>query len=242
MQEKRPSNNEQKVILGNTQIWFDAEWVTTEPERCFDIDFWQQEGAVIGSAQGRGTTWFVQFEKFAVALRHYIRGGLFRKLVKDKYLFTGWEQTRAVKEFRLLSLMKAAGLPVPRPIAARVIRNGLFYRADLVVEKINDAKDLVAVLQRSELSDDVYQEIGKLVRRMHDMNICHTDLNIHNILLDGHGALWLIDFDKCGQKAGDNWKSDNLARLKRSFLKEQNRFGIHWQEDNWLQLLKGYGN
>ncbi|WP_302621084.1 lipopolysaccharide kinase InaA family protein, partial [Vibrio breoganii] len=46
--------------------------------------------------------------------------------------------------------------------------------------------------------------------------------------------------DKCSEQAGDDWKEGNLARLKRSFLKEVERFGIHWSEDEWEYLLGGY--
>ncbi|ODA32426.1 3-deoxy-D-manno-octulosonic acid kinase [Veronia pacifica] len=225
---------------GKGRLWYNPQLASSQPERCFDIDYWRDQGAIIGSAQGRGTTWFIQLDQVAVALRHYIRGGLFGRLVKDSYLFTGWQNTRAYREYSLLASLAEKGLPVPRPVAAKAERSGLMYRADLVVEKVPDARDLVAVLEKSSLDHEVYVQIGRLVRQLHDVGVCHTDLNIHNILLGADDKLWLIDFDKCGVKKGESWKQDNLSRLKRSFIKEQGRFSIHWQEEDWQSLLSGY--
>ena len=229
-----------QLISKDQAIWFD-EALVKEPIECvFDAEYWQQEGKVIGSAQGRGTTWFLQTELIAAALRHYCRGGLFGKIVKDSYWFTGWENTRSYQEFMLLNRLSEAGVNVPKPIAARAVRIGLFYKADLLSEKIADAQDLVAVLTNNSLSSDVYRTIGAQVAQMHVAQINHTDLNIHNILLDSANKVWIIDFDKCAQQAGGEWKANNLARLKRSFIKEVGKRNIHWQESEFTHLLAGY--
>ena len=34
-----------------------------------------------------------------------------------------------------------------------------------------------------QLPNDIWQAIGKLIRQLHDLQICHTDLNAHNILV-----------------------------------------------------------
>ncbi|WP_438882302.1 lipopolysaccharide kinase InaA family protein, partial [Bacillus cereus group sp. Bc256] len=81
-----------------------------------------------------------------MALRHYYRGGLFGKLVKDQYWFTGWETTRCGAELTLLAYLRAKKLPVPRPVAARAVKSGRTYRADILVEKVRGARDLVAIL------------------------------------------------------------------------------------------------
>ncbi len=83
------------------------------------------------------------------ALRHYRRGGLFGKLVKDNYWFSGWEQTRCAQEFQLLLTLINAGVHVPRPIAARAVKSGLTYQADLLSERIPNARDLVSILQEN---------------------------------------------------------------------------------------------
>ncbi len=226
----------------NIRVWFDETLLKEDALKSFDIAFWQDKDAVIGSATGRGTTWFVKTETVAAALRHYRRGGLFGKLVSDSYFFTGWESTRSAAEFNLLHYLREQGIPVPRPLAARAIKDGLTYQADILVEKIDGANDLVDVLSASPLTEDKYRDIGKLVRKLHDAGVCHTDLNIHNILLDDKGAFWLIDFDKCGRRSGEGWKAANLNRLQRSFRKEVGKRQIQWQESDWQFLLQGYGH
>ncbi|MGR5281527.1 3-deoxy-D-manno-octulosonic acid kinase [Photobacterium damselae] len=222
-------------------ICYNPELLTETPEMAFSSEFWQQQNKIIGSAQGRGTTWFVQGEKLAMALRHYRRGGLFGKLVADSYLFSGWDKTRSVAEFSLLNHLIAHQVNVPKPVAARAVRLGWFrYQADILVEKIANSRDLVGILGQETLSQQVWFDVGAMIKRMHDAGVCHTDLNCHNILLDDHKTVWIIDFDKCYRLEGANWQEKNLARLHRSFIKEQGKRGILFNEDNWQWLLQGY--
>jgi len=221
-------------------IVFDDSLINDDIEDCFDAQFWQNSNKVIGSAQGRGTTWFVQLEKLQGALRHYRRGGLFGKIISDHYIFSGWDKTRSVAEFYLLQQLSEAGVNVPRPIAARVQKHHFCYQADLLSEKIPDAQDLVAILQQRTLSEAEYVAIAVQIKKMHQVQVNHTDLNIHNILLDKQGKVWLIDFDKCYQQSGDDWKESNLQRLLRSFNKELNKRHIKWSVSDWTLLTNAY--
>ncbi|CAH0530980.1 3-deoxy-D-manno-octulosonic acid kinase [Allocatenococcus thiocycli] len=225
---------------GNTRVWYD-ESLVSEPEKAlFDIEYWQSLNAVVGSATGRGTTWFVQLDTMQAALRHYRRGGLFGKLVKDHYWFSGWDKTRSAEEFQLLLTLTEAGVNVPKPIAARAVKTGLTYQADLLSGRIPNAKDLVSILQEQALPAETYRKVGQEIAKMHGAGVNHTDLNIHNILIDTHEKVWIIDFDKCCQQAGSEWQRTNLDRLLRSFRKEQRKRSIHWQEDEFNHLLAGY--
>ncbi|WP_409934075.1 3-deoxy-D-manno-octulosonic acid kinase [Vibrio jasicida] len=224
----------------NTHVWYDESLVTEPIESLFDINYWRSCNAIVGSASGRGTTWFIKLQSTIVALRHYHRGGLFGKIVRDQYLFLGLERTRSYAELALLQKLRGAGVNVPRPIAAKVEQTSLFYRADLLSEKISEASDLVDKLQVERLSSDDYQKIGLEIRKMHDVGVNHTDLNIHNILLDSEGKVWIIDFDKCKQQSGSQWKERNLDRLLRSFRKELGKREIHWSEGDFESLMLGY--
>ncbi|MDO4430450.1 MAG: 3-deoxy-D-manno-octulosonic acid kinase [Lonepinella koalarum] len=209
-------------------------------------EFWQAQERIVGSAKGRGVTWFVKSDDLLgvnCALRHYYRGGLWGKIVKDHYYFSTLENCRSFAELRLLDKLYQAGLPVPKPIMARVERIWGGYRADILLEKIENAQDLTSLLQTSLLSAEEWQYIGKLIRQLHDLQICHTDLNAHNILAqqtENGLKFYLIDFDKCGEKQGTFWKAQNLQRLKRSFLKEKERMGIKFSEEHWSNLVQGY--
>lgn len=222
----------------NQRIWFDPAILKEAEPKVFESDYWQDKGKVIGSAQGRGTTWFVSLDSMDAALRHYRRGGLLGKIIQDHYIFTGWKNTRSYQEFELLKLLAEQGVNVPKPIAARAIKRTFCYQADLISEKIPNARDLVSLLQESSLPAELYKKIGQQIALMHNAQVNHTDLNIHNILVDDQQKVWIIDFDKCYLQAGDSWKSSNLERLKRSFLKELKKRNIHWSESEWQFILK----
>jgi len=229
-----------KTIQNQNGYYIYDEDLIDDVTCCFDPDYWKENKKVIGSAQGRGTTWFVQLSSMQAALRHYRRGGLFGKIISDEYLFKGYEQTRCIQEFRLLTHLQTQGVNVPKPIAAKAKRYGLIYRADLLSEKIPNATDLVDLLTARKLTELEYQSIGQEVKKLHQAQVNHTDLNIHNILLDKYGKVWVIDFDKCAEKSGDDWKKENLSRLLRSFRKEVKKRAIHWDENEWQYLLEGY--
>ncbi|WP_341501861.1 3-deoxy-D-manno-octulosonic acid kinase [Gallaecimonas sp. GXIMD4217] len=208
---------------------------------CFHYDYWQRRDAVTGHAFGRGTTFFLHHQGHDWVLRHYRRGGLVGKLINDSYLYLGLEKTRPVAEFKLLQYMVELGLPVPRPVAAHISRHGLWYRGDIIIERIPSARDLVAWLGEGPLGADDYKAVGRLIRRFHGAGIYHADLNSHNILRNEQGQLWLIDFDRGQRRPAGVWKEDNLARLKRSFEKEKGRLAhFHWQPDDWQALMAGY--
>lgn len=230
----------QTLEKDKTYIQYDDALIVDDIVNCFSSDFWQRKGKIIGSAQGRGTTWFIQLPQLQAALRHYRRGGLFAKLISDHYLYWGIAKTRSIAEFDLLCKLAESGVNVPRPMAARVVKRNFCYQADLLSEKVVDAQDLVSILQQRSLTELEYLAIGQQIKKMHDIQVNHTDLNIHNILLDKQGKVWLIDFDKCYQQSGNDWQSANLQRLLRSFNKELKKRNIKWSESDWSLLLSGY--
>ncbi|MCX2758232.1 3-deoxy-D-manno-octulosonic acid kinase [Vibrio sp. Sgm 22] len=227
----------QTLNFDNQVIWFDESLISPDQAKhAFDAEYWQQQNKIIGSATGRGTTWFVELDTIQAALRHYRRGGLFGKLVEDRYLYFGDEKTRSYQEFELLKVLKKLGVNVPKPIAARVVKSGLTYKADLLSEKVPNAQDLVAILRDKALPKEMYQKIGAEIRKMHEAQVNHTDLNIHNILIDDQDRVWIIDFDKCYQQPGDDWKQGNWDRLKRSFEKEVEKRNIKWRSESFSYL------
>jgi len=239
--------HEKTFQQGNIYCQYDSDEITSFLPDMLNSEYWQEKNAIVGSAQGRGTTWFIasknadNVERHWV-LRHYYRGGLIGKVIHDQYLFTGYKNTRAAREFALLTSMRALGLPAPKPIAFRVMRQGLFYRADLLSSRIDNAQDLVGMLSKAPIRGSLWQEIGKVIKSFHQRGIYHHDLNAHNILVDDANKVWLIDFDQGEQRAKQNqWPEENMARLLRSFRKEQQRVtNFQWAEKNWQALLNGY--
>jgi len=75
----------------------------------------------------------------------------------------------------------------------------------------------------------------------HVAQVFHNDLNCHNLMLDGYGKAWIVDFDKCSFRTGASWKPENLARLLRSLRKELRLDpALHWDEAQWEQFMAGY--
>ncbi|USD65172.1 3-deoxy-D-manno-octulosonic acid kinase [Vibrio sp. SCSIO 43136] len=224
----------------NQTLWFNPDYIDAITPQHFEGQFWQASHKVVGSATGRGTTWFVQLDTIQAALRHYRRGGLFGKLVKDHYLWSGWENTRSYQELHLLAHLRQSGVNVPTPIAARAVKRVFCYQADILTEKIPNARDLVDILCDKALDGETYRAIGEQIRALHQAGVNHTDLNIHNILLDDQGRVWIIDFDKCYQQQGQDWQQGNLDRLLRSFNKERIKRQIQWCEQDFDSLMLGY--
>lgn len=234
---------------GNHYCLFDRNEIENFNANMLSAKFWQEKDAITGSAQGRGTTWFVRYkdnkctqEKHWV-LRHYYRGGLIGKLINDSYFFTSQKNTRAAQEFTLLAHMQTLALPAPKPIAYRVTRHGLFYQADLLSSRIENAQDLVAILSKQTISNNLWKKIGVTIKHFHDHNIYHHDLNAHNILIDAQENVFLIDFDRGEVRASDQnrWQKSNMARLQRSFLKEKKQLPtFYWTLENWQWLIDSY--
>lgn len=227
---------------GSVVQWYDAQVFQQPDELSFSAAYWQQQQAVIGQSCGRNIAWFIRHNGTALVMRHYYRGGLIGKLVKDKFSYQSVLQSRAMQEFNLLRHMRRCGLPVPRPLAAQYCRSGLGYSADIMIELVNNSRDLAGILASGTiLSPQQWRQLGQLIARFHQHKVYHSDLNCHNILLDQQGRFWLIDFDKCSLRQPGNWQQANLDRLLRSLEKER---GLHggfcWQQTQWPALLQGY--
>ncbi len=208
----------------------------------FSPDFWRKEGMLRGQAQGRGNAFAIDYGQKHFFLRHYRRGGMIAPLMQDKYVWTGLNSTRAWREFSLLQVMYAKGLPVPRPVAAHVQQIGPVYRADIVTEKIEYSLPLSNLMAQEEVEDDLWIKIGICLRRFHLLGIVHADLNAHNILIDANESIWLIDFDKgVWNKPKAARQQSNLHRLRKSLAKVWPQSQSHQAFNRaWKLLLHGY--
>jgi len=226
----------------NKYFLFNKAFFANASSDIFNGAYWQEKDAITGQETGRGTTWFFRHDNHNLVLRHYLRGGLVSKLSKERYIFKSWASCRSISEFQILNKLAQQGLPVPTPAAAQVIRSGLSYKADLITQRIPDAKDLVQILKVDQ-DKKFYEHLGKTIARFHQQGFYHADLNIQNILQDKDQQFWLIDFDRAKiLPPQQKWQLSNLSRLKRSFEKEKERFGIHWSEKNWEVLINAYNS
>ncbi|QWT22313.1 3-deoxy-D-manno-octulosonic acid kinase [Bacillus sp. NP157] len=222
-------------------ILFDAARATQVDADWFSPEAWAGRGRLRSQAGGRGGVAIIETPAGEAVLRHYRRGGMVAALFGDRYLFTGNARTRSTREFLLLAELARRGLPVPPPLAARHVREGLRYRADLITLRIPDARTLAECVADGGFNEALAQRVGTLVARFHREGVRHADLNAHNILVNGDG-LYMIDFDRGRlRRPRIGWRRGNLARLKRSLVKVGAREGGDiFDEVLWPALARAY--
>lgn len=215
------------LVAGRVADVFDAHW--------FDA------GTSAGAAfrGGRGNVVRLQTASGEMVLRHYLRGGLPRHLVRRHYLWTGAERTRAFREFRLLQALAGAGLRVPEAIAARYWRTGPVYRAALITALVPSAQTLLERLEQAPAqAADLLGRVAGAVAALHARGVWHADLNATNLLVDGDGAVWLIDFDRARSDVQDRHRlAGNLERLRRSLRKRLAGPALAAAEAAWPAVL-----
>jgi 3-deoxy-D-manno-octulosonic acid kinase len=223
-------------------ILFDPDMSPQVGAAWFDPEHWRERAALSTQGGGRGGVAVIDTPAGECVLRHYRRGGMVAALMGDRYLWTGADSTRSFAEFRLLQTMARRALPVPRVVAARYHRSGLYYRADLITQRIADAQTLAECLPAGRLDAELAQEVGALVARFHREGIWHADLNAHNVLV-AEAALYLIDFDRGQMRApGAGWRMANLQRLRRSLFKlgAAESGEDAFDQRIWVPLMYGY--
>lgn len=219
---------------------YDASRCSQPDARIFAPEFWRARGALEESVGGRGTVAFVRDREHRWVLRHYRRGGLFARLLGDRYLWTGADRTRAFREWRLLRELRTAGLPVPEPVAAGFERHGLFYRADLITEEMPTRRTLTRSLAAAPLDAAAWRAVGACVGRLHAHGVHHADLNAHNLLLGDDGTVYVLDFDRGRIRRRGAWERAVLERLQRSLRKVTAGLPPDRFDDTaWRALLAG---
>jgi 3-deoxy-D-manno-octulosonic acid kinase len=230
-----------KSAAGNRAILFDRAIGTVPDDAWFERAHWAALGKADVQAGGRGGVVFVETPAGACALRHYHRGGFAARVSADRYLWSGAARTRSFREFRLLAHMAESGLPVSAPVAARYVRDGLSYRADLLTRRIASAQTLAQCLAAATLNAVLAGHVGRTIARFHAAEVWHADLNAHNVLVDAEQGVWLIDFDRGRlRKPALAWQQANLKRLRRSFDKLGAKRTAHFDAQFWHPLLAAY--
>ena len=220
-------------------ILFDLTRVRQAEPEWFSPTWWEDKARPVESG-GRGGAWFIDAGFGPAVLRRYLRGGLVAHLSRDRYLWHGAARTRSFAEFRVTRAAAGKGVPVPRPIAAFYRREGMHYRAAILIERLPGVRTLA---DRASVAGDgaPWEEAGRLIARAHRAGLDHADLNAHNLLFDPTGRGWVIDLDRSRiHIPATRWRESNLARLKRSLLKLRGERSVDAVERDFARLRGAY--
>ena len=229
----------------NGAILYDKAIINQISDQRFTAEGWLHAEVLTGSLRsgGRGNTMYIGNIPRQFVLRHYMRGGLLGKLVRDTYIFSGEDLTRSFMEWRLLDKLAANNMNVPRPAAARFCRRGTFYTADLITVRIPGVVSLSQYIAASPRDEAFWQAVGGSIWKFHEAGVYHADMNAYNVQVDQEGDIWMLDFDKGSLKPPGPWQQETLSRLHRSLQKVLGLDPtLHFSERNWEQLLEGYFN
>ena len=207
----------------------------------FEAGHWGDVESAPGYSGGRGTTLFVTHEEKDWVVRHYLRGGVIGRFLHDQFLWLGEAKTRPFAEWDLLHAIQQDGLPAPAPVAARYVRHGAWYTADLITTRIPGAEPLSGRLQRAPLDEAGWIGVGRCVRQFHDAGVFHADLTAHNLLIDTNDKPWLLDFDRGQLRHPGRWRRANMERFLRSLRKVSREVeGLHVRRRDWQVLVDAY--
>lgn len=187
------------------------------------------------SAMGRGALFTFPAPPGKGVLREYRRGGFMQRFLRE-----GTMSNRPSREWAVLHHLLDAGFPAPEPLGVVWRRRGLLYTG-AIATRFLDAKNLAEYLGGpAEVSRALLEQVGRLIRRMHDLGVFHTDLNAGNVLIAADPAaqvpIHFIDFDNARFSAMTQFdRARNLLRLRRSFLKQGLRM------TDFESILRGYG-
>jgi 3-deoxy-D-manno-octulosonic acid kinase len=177
-------------------------------------------------------------------VRLYLRGGAVRHLIRARH-FGGH---RALDELRATERARAAGVRVPKVLAAAEYQHRIGYTAQLATRWIDHGRHGEAWLREAAPGDRarMLEEAGRQIALMHEAGISHPDLNLRNLLVvEPPGAaealVYLLDFNRAGiypAAVPASRRARDLERLGRSARK----LGLALEEEGgWSALRAGYG-
>jgi len=239
------------VALGDTQTdrhWQHLSGVVPTFNHEFFNDAWLQEtNAVVGLASaGRGSTQFLSLSGQELVLRHYKRGGYASKVSEDRYVWAGLAAARPFHELTILTHLYALNLPVPKPYAAEVIRNGASYSGSLLTYRL-PGSTLAEAFVNDTMTPDLWHQVGTTIALFHRHGVGHADLNAHNVIVltdqesVDESSVSLIDFDRAALKDPEQseWQHKTVLRLQRSLLKIADKNQLTLLEIAWQTLMDG---
>lgn len=190
----------------------------------------------IDPGDGRKERWIV---------RRFAHGGALRSLGERVFL----DPARPFRECLAARRLAAAGVPTPRVVAARAIRDTVGWRLALVSVRVEGVVDGAVWLERwraGELDRSatrrLAERVGGLVGDLHRVGFEHTDLHPRNLLVAEDLARALVlDLDR-GRFGpfDDRARRRNLRRLLRSVRRREARGRAFLSRADHRRFLRAY--
>jgi 3-deoxy-D-manno-octulosonic acid kinase len=210
--------SDEKLVVDGQHLMLAARARAETPAAAwFDPAEWRRGGAVALETSGRGEVLIVPHGDETWVLRHYRRGGLVARLIDDHYLWLGAERARAFREWRLLRELRAAGLPVPDPVAAHVARAGVIYTADIITAYLPNTRKLSWFIEQGRVPAESWRRVGAMI-----------------------GRSFLVDFDNAQRKPPGEWSRLGMERFNRSLRKVALETGTEFDAGAWAKIVAGY--
>jgi len=155
-----------------------------------------------------------------VVIKNYSRGGVIRHFNKRTYLKLG--KPRCESEYQFLHYLKKLNISSLEPIAF-AFKGGFFYYAWLVTMEIEHAQTLAELSVKDLRSAKIaLEKLEREIELLVNNSILHIDLHPGNVLIDGSGRVYIIDFDKARTNAKyttSQLKKIYISRWRRAVLK-----------------------
>lgn len=169
-------------------------------------------------------------------LNFYVKEYLCRSLPDFvKHLF---KKSRARRAFNAGLMLEENGFDTPRILALAQFRKlGLCLKNILITEEIADTEPAYIALKKQKDKKQLIIEMGRIVGKMHLLNIFHGDLRMGNILVKkerDNFHFYLIDNERTKQfgRIPDNLRIKNLVQLNMMLepgLTKTDRFRFYKQ-------------
>ena len=171
--------------------------------------------------------------KGAEANIYPIGENLAKERIKKKYrhpkLDAQIRRQRTKREAKNLMRAEKWGIPVPKVVDVDEKNN------IIIMQKI-EGKTIKEVFEQNNKIETLSEDIGRLLRTLHENNLIHNDLTTSNLIYDGK-KIFIIDFGLAFHSTRIEDKAMDLIVFKKSI--EATHTGQ--SQTIWRSLCTGYG-
>ena len=174
-----------------------------------------------------------------MVVRDLTHGGMLGPITGDRFL----SPSRSLRELTVSAYLVAQHVRTPDVLGLRFVKYGLFYHISVITRLVPDSIDFLTYLEQPQQdASAILTDVGRLVRRIHDLQVYHADLHLKNILLDKDHRPWILDLDKAWhlKKLPLIFKSMNFKRFYRSCRKWKDKGRIILPMSYEAFFIKGY--